>query len=197
MIWLLRKQILCFLVSVQQIKCSIPFYLGAVWTLETVHQSDPHAAARTVRPGQTPRICILWRWIWACKLLISVDYLENLFFLNCIWKQWPKSWNVFAVLCSQGGWWWLWCLLHYCWWKPHQLPHLQQILELRNCKFNSSSNKCVFMRLFKLFFFSFIPGLHSFRWQHKAGHAGHSWSFPARQQSQVICFHHWCSGSLF
>ena len=31
--------------------------------MEAIHQSDSSAAGRAVRPGQTPRICVLRRWI--------------------------------------------------------------------------------------------------------------------------------------
>ena len=39
--------------------------------------------------------------------------------------------------CPPGGWRRLRCLLHHCWWEPHQLPHLQQTLKPWNRKFTS------------------------------------------------------------
>lgn len=129
--------------------CMLLLCSGAVWAVEAVHQSDSSAAGWAVRPGQTPRVCVLRGRIWPGELSVSEDWK---IIKSCIsWITFvTKAQSVIRLfvhthlfLCTtwitfvfKGCWWWLRCLLHHCWWGPHQLPHLQQTLKPRNCKFD-------------------------------------------------------------
>lgn len=52
---------------------------------------------------------------------------------------WVDFW---ILLVCKGGWWWLRCLLHHCGWESDQLPHLQQTIQSRDCKFSSEKQTC-------------------------------------------------------
>lgn len=113
---------------------------GAVWALEAVHQSDSSAAGGAVWPGQTPRVRVFRRWFWSGRYSFRLGD-------GFSWvRLWRRS-DFWALPLCAGGRWWLRRLLHHRGRESDQLPHLQQTLQSRNCKFSVKS------RMFSLFFF--------------------------------------------
>lgn len=54
-------------------------------------------------------------------------------------RLWGWGDFISILLLCEGGWWWLRCLLHHCGRESDQLPHLQQTLQSRICKFSSET----------------------------------------------------------
>lgn len=95
-------------------------------------------------------IFLLFKQEVLCRVYFSLVWLYTQYYINNnnnVSKYVSKlkknltciSLKYFVIsFVFQGCWRWLWCLLHHCWWEPHQLPHLQQTLKPRNCKFTTT-----------------------------------------------------------